>query len=179
MVITLIGYRGSGKSTLAAPLANCLSCDWVDADVEIERRAGKTIREIFAADGEPVFRQWEREVIAELLAEPDLVLAAGGGAILDAGTRARMRDAGMVVWLRASLETIQKRIESDPTTLARRPNLTASGGKAEVESLLAKREPLYRECAHYILDVDHGSPEALAQTIALWAADWRAKGPPA
>jgi shikimate kinase len=179
MVITLIGYRGSGKTTLAAPLAKLLQCDWADADVEIERRAGKTIREIFQDEGEPVFRRWEREVIAELLTRPDLVLAAGGGAILEAEIRNRMRDAGPVVWLRASLETLLKRIESDPTTGERRPKLTAAGGRAEVESLLGLREPLYRECAHFILDVEQAAPEALAQTVADWVAAWRAKGPPA
>jgi shikimate kinase len=177
MVITLIGYRGSGKTTLAAPLAKLLACDWVDADVEIERRAGKSIREIFEDDGEPAFRQWEREVIADLLLQPNLVLAAGGGAILDAETRRRMRNAGMVVWLRASLETLIQRIESDPTTTARRPQLTALGQRAEIESLLAKREPLYRECAHHMLDVERDSPEALAQMIADWAAAWQAEGP--
>ncbi len=179
MVITLIGYRGSGKSTLAAPLAMLLSCEWADADVEIERRAGKSIREIFQDDGEPIFRQWEREVIAELLTRSDLILAAGGGAVLDAGTREKMRNAGMVVWLRASLETLLKRIENDPTTTARRPNLTIAGGRTEVETLLAQREPLYLECAHYVLDVEQDSPQALAQNIADWAAAWRAEGPPA
>jgi shikimate kinase len=179
MVITLIGYRGSGKTTLAAPLANLLACDWIDADVEIERRAGKTIREIFEEDGEPAFRQWESEVIAEWLMQPNLVLAAGGGAILDPSTRAKMRNAGMVVWLRASLDTLIERIEGDPTTSARRPHLTALGLRAEIESLLAKREPLYRECAHYALDVERDSPEALAQKIADWAAAWQAEGPPA
>lgn len=177
MVITLIGYRGSGKTTLAATLAKLLACDWVDADVEIERRAGKSIREIFEVEGEPAFRQWERDVIAELLTQSELVLAAGGGAVLDPKTRERMRNAGMVVWLRASLDILLKRIETDPSTTNRRPNLTPLGGRAEIENLLAQREPLYRECAHFMLDVEHGSPEALAQTIADWAAAWRAEGP--
>lgn len=179
MVITLIGYRGSGKSTLAVPLAKRLAWDWIDADVEIERRAGKSIREIFERDGEPVFRQWERDVIAELLTRPPLVLAAGGGAILDAETRAKMRNAGMVVWLRASIDTLLHRIETDPHTSGRRPNLTATGGREEVENLLARREPLYGECAHFVLDVENGTPEELAETVVEWWADWPVKGPPA
>jgi shikimate kinase len=179
MVITLIGYRGSGKSTLAAPLATLLDCDWVDADVEIERRAGKSIREIFEADGEPAFRQWEREILAELLNQTDLIIAAGGGAILNAETRAKMRAAGLVVWLRASLETLTKRIHSDPTTTDRRPNLTSTGGPAEIDAVLAFREPLYLECAHRVLDVDAEPPEALARTIAQWAAQWQSEGPAA
>lgn len=177
MVITLIGYRGSGKSTLAAPLASHLNWEWIDADVEIERRAGKTITTIFAEDGEPAFRQLEREVLADLLSKNDLIVAAGGGAILDSGTRERMRKSGLVVWLRASLETLVQRIYADPTTEDRRPNLTATGGRAEVESVLREREPLYRDCSHHVLDVDSSSPEELARTIADWAASWQAGEP--
>ncbi len=170
MVITLIGYRGSGKSTLAVPLAEMLQCDWVDADIEIERQAGKTIREIFAEDGEPVFRDWERQILAKLLTRSNLIIAAGGGAILDETTRNLMKKAGWVVWLRASLETLSERILQDPTTSERRPNLTRSGGRAEIETLLAQREPLYRASAHRVLDVDQTPPEELARTIADWVA---------
>ncbi|MCA9067885.1 MAG: shikimate kinase [Planctomycetaceae bacterium] len=177
MVITLIGYRGSGKSTLAAPLAGRLGWEWIDADVEIERRAGKTIAAMFSEDGEPAFRQLEREVLADLLDENNLIIAAGGGAILDPSTRQRMRNAGLVVWLRASLETLVQRIFADPTTADRRPNLTATGGRAEVETVLKEREPLYCECAHQILDVDSSSPEELSRTIADWAASWQAEEP--
>ena len=81
MVITLIGYRGTGKSTLASPLAQRLGWDWIDADVELERRAGRSIQSIFATDGEPEFRRLERELLAELLLRDRLVIAAGGGAV--------------------------------------------------------------------------------------------------
>jgi shikimate kinase len=90
-----------------------------------------------------------------------------------------MRNAGLVVWLKASLETLAERIQADPTTRERRPNLTAAGGLAEIEKLLAVREPLYRECAHRILDVDAEPPEVLAQTIADWAKAFEAEGPSA
>ncbi len=176
MVITLIGYRGSGKSTLAAPLAKLLGWDWIDADVEIERAAGKSIRELFADDGEAVFRDWERRVLADLLSRDRSIIAAGGGAILNAETRARMRSAGLVVWLRASVGTLAERIFQDPTTTDRRPNLTAGGGRAEIETLLAEREPLYRECAHRVLDVDAKTPEELARTVADWAVSWEVEG---
>lgn len=179
MVITLIGYRGSGKTTLAAPLAERLEYAWVDADVEIERRAGKTIREIFAQEGEPAFRQWESDVLAELLDKDKLVIAAGGGAILNPGTCTRMRAAGLVVWLQASLETLSERILADPSTADRRPNLTAEGGRAEIARLLDEREPLYRNCAHRVLPVDHESPQDLARTIANWAVSWQSEEPTA
>ena len=154
MIITLIGYRGSGKSTVAAPLAERLGWSVVDTDAEIEGRAGRTIREIFADGGEPRFRELERNVIAEMLRGEQIVLSAGGGAVLDAETRREMRAAGPVVWLRASVETLQQRISGDATTAARRPDLTADGGRVEIESLLARREPLYRETATVVIDTD-------------------------
>ncbi len=93
MVITLIGYRGTGKSTVGPQLAARLGWDFLDADPEIEKRAGKTIRQIFADSGEAEFRRLEVELLAEKLASERLVLAPGGGAILNESTRQRMRAA--------------------------------------------------------------------------------------
>ena len=166
MVITLIGYRGTGKSKLAGPLAVRLGWDWIDADVELERRAGRSIQEIFATDGEPEFRRLERDLLAELLQRDRLVVAAGGGAILNEATRADMRRAGPVVWLQASAATIERRLATDPTTGQRRPNLTSTGGRTEIEWLLATREPLYRECATIVLDTENASTAELVDVIA-------------
>ncbi len=165
MVITLIGYRGTGKSTLAGPLAKRLGWDWLDADVELERRAGRSIQDIFATDGEPEFRRLEWELLAELLQRDRLVIAAGGGAIGNAETRAAMKRAGPVVWLQASADTIEHRLATDPTTGQRRPNLTSSGGRTEIERLLAIREPLYRECATIVLDTEQASTEQLVNIV--------------
>lgn len=165
MVITLIGYRGTGKSTLAAPLAQRLSWEWLDADVELERRAGRSIQDIFATDGEPEFRRLERELLAELLRRDRLVLAAGGGAIGNEATRTDLKAAGPVIWLQASADTIECRLATDPTTGQRRPNLTSSGGRAEIERLLALREPLYRECATMMLATDHASANELVEDV--------------
>ena len=85
MILTLIGYRAVGKTTLAKLLAERLGWDWIDADVEIERRAGKSIARIFAEEGEPAFRDLEAKVIADLCRRDRLVLAAGGGAHAAAG----------------------------------------------------------------------------------------------
>ena len=163
MVITLIGYRGTGKSTLAAPLAQRLSWEWLDADVELERRAGRSIQDIFATDGEPEFRRLERELLAELLRRDRLVLAAGGGAIGNEATRADLKAAGPVIWLQASADTIERRLATDPTTGQRRPNLTSSGGRSEIERLLTLREPLYRECATITLDTDTAETDQLVE----------------
>lgn len=135
-------------------LARRLKWDWADTDNEVERRAGRTIKEIFATDGEPVFRQLERESILELLQRDRVVLSTGGGAILNAETRRDLRQAGPVVWLKASVQTIATRILQDASTNSRRPNLTARGGIAEIREVLARREPLYQECATIVIDTE-------------------------
>lgn len=154
MTITLVGYRGTGKSSVAQRMADTLGLAAVDADAHIEQRAGKTIREIFADDGEPAFRALERTVAAELLRRTGLVIASGGGAVLNADTRRDMRAAGPVVWLRASPATIAARLDADPATRDRRPALTNHDPRDEIAALLAVREPLYREVATIIIDTD-------------------------
>lgn len=177
MVVTLIGYRGTGKTSVAGPLASRLGFESVDADAEIERRAGRTIREIFAAEGEAGFRARERDVMAEYLAQDRLVVAAGGGAVLDADTRARIRAAGPAVWLRATVETIERQVAADATTRDRRPNLT-TGGRPEIEELLALREPIYRQCATLTVDIDGRPIDALVEEILTGLAGMReANGP--
>src|SRR5205807_1224745 len=106
-----------------------------------------------AAEGEPGFRDRERRALAGLLTRSKLVLAAGGGAILNAQTRKEMKAAGPVVWLQASVAELAARIVSDPATAERRPNL-AGGGIDEIQRLLAEREPLYRECASLSIHTD-------------------------
>jgi shikimate kinase len=168
MVITLIGYRGSGKTTVARALAGRLGWNWVDADTVIEQAAGQSIREIFAAEGEPGFRRREREALAGLLAGDRQVLAAGGGAVLNADTRRQMQAAGPVVWLQASVPVLAARIAADPSTAARRPNL-AGGGTEEIARLLAEREPLYRECAAHTVETDGLSVAEIVEQIVASA----------
>lgn len=166
MILTLIGYRATGKTTLAQPLAKRLGWSWVDADVELERRAGRTIREIFDAGGEPEFRRLERSTLADLLGRDRLVLAAGGGAVLDPETRRDFKLAGPAVWLKASVDTIEQRLYGDATTLERRPNLTTAGGREEIERLLEQREPIYRDVADLIVQTDEPFPgDSNAPTI--------------
>lgn len=165
MVITLIGYRGTGKTTVAVPLAERLGWKAIDADVEIERRAGKSIRRIFEEEGEPEFRRWERDVMADLLQQDRLIIAAGGGAILNAETRRGARRAGLVVWLRASVDAIERRMSEDGTTADRRPALTSASGRREIESVLALREPLYRECASLTIETDDLAPDEIVDRI--------------
>lgn len=165
MTITLIGYRGSGKSTIAPRLASKLNFEWVDADIEIENYTGRSIREIFATDGETEFRRIEREVLILLLKRDRLVLAAGGGAILNEETRKNFREAGPVVWLQSSVETIARRILRDGVTAPHRPNLTATGGIDEIRAMMVQREPLYRDCATISVVAEGSSIEMVTQRI--------------
>ena len=165
MNLVLIGYRATGKTTLARQLAQRLGWDWVDADVEIELRAGKSIARIFTEQGEPAFRNLEAEVIADLCSRGRLVVAAGGGAPLREESRRAMRESGQVVWLTAQPETILARMTGDATTADRRPGLTNRPPLEEIVQLLSRREPVYRESAHLIVDTEGKSPEQLTEEI--------------
>jgi len=170
-LVTLIGYRATGKTTLAKLLAERLGWDWIDADVEIEHRAGKSIAKIFAEEGEPAFRDLEARVIADLCRSEHLVLAAGGGAPLRLESRQAMRQAGQVVWLKARPETIGARMSGDATTASRRPSLTDKNPWDEIVQLLQVREPIYRETAHFAIDTEGKSPTELTVEILTQLAD--------
>jgi shikimate kinase len=163
--IALIGYRGTGKTTLARLLAQRLGYDWADADVEVELRAGKSIAAIFADQGEAVFRDLETTVVAELCARPRTVVALGGGAVLSPENRTAIAGCAAVVWLQATPEALEARIGGDPTTATRRPNLTNTGGRQEIEQLLAARSPFYAACATLEVDTQDRAPEELVEAI--------------
>jgi len=152
--IVLVGLMGAGKSCIGRRLAAALSLDFVDADAEIELAAGCDIQDIFAHHGEAAFRDGERRVIARLLKRPVHVLATGGGAFMDPGTRAEIRRRAISVWLRADLELMLKRT-------ARRNNrpLLKQGNPREIlQRLMEERYPVYRE-ADIVVDSADGPPE--------------------
>jgi len=168
MNLYLIGYRGSGKTSVAAEVGKLLGWPWLDADVEVERRAGKTIKQIFDTSGEQSFRDQEAAVVSDLANLTSHVIALGGGAVLREESRQAIRGSGKVVWLQASPEVLFQRICGDASTAERRPNLTAAGGFAEVERLLAVRSPIYAACADLTVDAEHSAPAEIAPQIANW-----------
>jgi len=168
MNVVLIGYRCTGKTTLGRMLAEKLGWPLVDTDALIQERAGRSIREIVAAGGWPEFRRLEREVIAGAAAGDRQVISAGGGAILDEANRKALRASGRVVLLTASPETIWQRMKADPKTLAERPNLTDSGGIAEVRKVLADRQAAYLAARHYEAPTDRFSPDEAVARILAW-----------
>ncbi len=169
MHIYLMGYRGSGKTTVGRLLAARLQLPFVDTDQVIESAAGKTIREIFAEEGEPGFRNREQHALASVAAETaNSVVSLGGGAILREANQSIIQSSGRVVWLHGSPEALFARIESDLATAQRRPQLTNLSGCDEVVDILAKREPIYRKLAEKTVLTDLRSPDDLVAEIADW-----------
>ena len=140
--IVLVGMMGAGKSTIGRRLSARLRLPFVDADGEIEQaHAGMTIPEIFAAHGEPYFRDGEARVIARLLDGGPAVLATGGGAFMREETRGRIRDKAVSIWLKADADIIMRRVKRR----ADRPLLQTADPAATVGRLIEQREPVYQQ----------------------------------
>lgn len=148
--IILVGLPGAGKSAAGARLAGHLECPFVDFDVEIERRAGATVSEIFRLRGERSFRQMELDLTRELASGGGMVLAPGGGWITTPGALALLRPPGRMIYLRASPDVALSRMGSARDA---RPLLRAPDPLGELRRLLTQREPEYLR-ADYVLDVD-------------------------
>lgn len=163
--IVLVGLMGAGKSTVGRRLAARLGMNFVDADDEIEHAAGMRISEIFNRFGEDAFRDGERRVIARIIAGPPVVLATGGGAFVNAETRALILDKALAIWLDADIETLVARVGRRNT----RPLLTGKDPHEVLTGLAAIRNPLYAE-AH--LRVPSGSaPHEVTVKAILEALD--------
>jgi shikimate kinase len=139
--IVLVGLMGCGKSSVGRRLASRLGLGFVDADEEIERVAAKSIVEIFADHGEAYFRDGERRVIARLLSSGPQVLATGGGAFINPDTRAKIRERGVSIWLRAELPVLMRRVSKRDT----RPLLKSGDPEATMRDLMNNRYPIYAE----------------------------------
>lgn len=167
----LTGYRGTGKSTIARHLADRLALPAADLDVEIERAAGRAVREIFAAEGEAGFRRRESDALGRLVARPCHVIALGGGAILAEKNRRWIAGTGRCCWLRAAPETIARRLRNDPHSASLRPALTSLDAREEIGDLLRQRTPLYAEVAQFAVDTDDAPLEQIVERIARWWID--------
>jgi shikimate kinase len=159
--VLLIGMMGAGKSTTGRLLADRLGWPYLDSDDEIERRTGRTVPEIWKADGEPAFRAEESKVLAQACtSDGPVVVSVAGGAVLDPDNRARIREAGLVVWLRAEVSTLAVRVG----TGAGRPLLEA-GPAAALARLSETRAPIYADLARLTFDVDRMSPPQVVDRI--------------
>jgi shikimate kinase len=168
MSVVLTGYRGSGKTTVGRKLAERLRMKFIDCDDVVVGKAGRSIREIFAEQGEAGFRRLEAEVVGELALLEEHVIALGGGALIaEANRRALAAEGHSIVYLRCDAAELLRRIASDPATSDNRPNLTRLGGSLqEIEALIAQREPIYRAAKTHELDVTALTPEQAAAKLA-------------
>jgi shikimate kinase len=168
--IVLVGLMGAGKTTVGRRLAAMLRLPFVDADEEIEKAAGLSVPEIFDLHGEEEFRRGERRVIARLLQGAPHVLATGGGAFMNAETRALVKAHAISVWLRADLDVLMRRVEKRDS----RPLLRGGDPRATMERLMAERYPVYAQ-ADLTIDSNNG-PHASAVSLVVRALAERQRG---
>ena len=158
--LALIGFMGSGKSSVGRLVAEQLHFTFLDTDEVIETRAGKPITDIFAQDGEPAFRQWERRVVEELTRRKRTVIATGGGLPADETNLASLKTHALVICLWASPETIWERVQGHN----HRPLLNERDPPGKIRELLAAREPFYRQ-ADVLVNTGMRSVREVAQHV--------------
>ncbi len=146
--IFIVGPMGAGKTTIGKQLAKSLGWDFLDSDHEIVARTGVKIPIIFDVEGEAGFRKREKDIIEELTQQRHLVLATGGGVVLDEDNRRVLIGRGLVVYLHATAEQLFKRTSRDRN----RPLLQTENPMAKINELLAQRDPLYREVADVVME---------------------------
>ncbi|MDX9994032.1 MAG: shikimate kinase [Rhodocyclaceae bacterium] len=151
MAVYLVGMMGAGKTTVGKKLAKALSREFIDLDHEIEHSTGVTIPTIFEIEGEAGFRRRESQVLMRLR-DGGLVVATGGGVVLNPANRAWMAARGLVVYLHASAELLYARTKNDKG----RPLLQVSDPLARIRSLVERRDPLYREIADIVVESGAG-----------------------
>ncbi|MEH6461187.1 MULTISPECIES: shikimate kinase [Chitinimonas] len=157
----LVGLMGAGKTTIGRSLARLSNKTFYDADHEIEARTGVRVPIIFEIEGEAGFRAREVETIRALTALSDIVLATGGGAVLNPANRDCLRKHGFVIYLRASVEELYQRTRQDKN----RPLLQTANPRAKLEQLYTERDPIYRELADLVVDTGRQGVQQLAQSI--------------
>jgi shikimate kinase len=164
--IVIVGLMGAGKSCIGRRLAARIGRPFVDADAEVEAAAGCTIAEIFERLGEPAFREGERRVMTRLLDGPPSVLAAGGGAFVDADTRRLIAARSISVWLRADLEVLVKRTSGR----SHRPLLNGGDPRTVLRDLMDRRYPIYAEADIVVDTVDQPPDTMVDEVLAALAA---------
>ena len=163
--IYLTGYRCTGKTSAGRRLAELTGRTFVDADERFVTRSGLDVSEYVLLNGWKSFRRLETEILREMAEKSGMVVATGGGAVLDPENVRLMKKTGRVVWLRTSPETICRRMSADPATAVMRPGLTSLPLADEVRETLASREPLYRAARDAAIDTEELSVDEVCGRI--------------
>ena len=168
--IALIGFRATGKSLIGRLLAEALGMELVDMDEELVARLGQDINTWVGKHGWESFREAESELLTALSRRKNLVLATGGGIVLRADNRKMLKDGFLVVWLKASPETIHSRLVLDPKTSSNRPPLTGLSLEEEIRRVSEERFPLYMETADLdLVTEERPLPDLVSVVQAVWA----------
>ena len=162
--IYLIGYRASGKTSVGIALAKNLNLKFMDTDAEIVKQNGE-IADIVKNYGWDVFRKKEKEIIQSINPTDNLVIALGGGAIIEPDNIKTVKNNGTVIFLKASPDVIKKRLLNDDNTKINRPSLSTAGTFEEVDKILAIREPVYKEASDFIIDTDNKTIPQICRNI--------------
>jgi shikimate kinase len=165
MNIILIGYRGSGKSAVGNRVAARLQMRFVDTDDLIEERQGAPITDIVKSRGWDHFRKLEKGMIEEVSRENNLVIAPGGGAVLDTDNVNALKRNGLIIWLKADQQTLLKRIQKDQSSSTRRPTLTGKGTLEEIEETISEREASYDKASEIRIDTSMLAVDAVVESI--------------
>ncbi len=165
MNIVLIGYRGAGKTVVGKQLAFHLGMKFVDVDHLIEERYQKRIVDIVESQGWDHFRNIEKRLIQEISRQDHLVIAPGGGAVLDVNNIIALRKKGFIIWLKAEPETLLKRVDEDQISMNQRPPLTDKGSLEEIKGVLAERNPFYQWASEAQLDTTNLSVEMVVERV--------------
>jgi shikimate kinase len=159
--LVLVGMMGAGKTTVGRRLAARLGRHFVDSDEEVEKAAGMTIEDIFAAHGEADFRAGEVRVIARLLKDADLVLGTGGGAFVNTETRALVKSAAVSVWIKADFDLLFQRVQRR----SNRPLLKTANPRQTLQDLIDKRYPIYAEADVTVVSKDVPQDQVATEVI--------------
>jgi shikimate kinase len=165
MNIVLIGYRCSGKSSSGRIIAKKTGRTFIDTDKMIEEKAGSSIEEIVRMNGWEYFRGLEKEVIKEVSGKDNLVIATGGGVVIDEDNVTNLKKNGFTVWLKADINTLKERVEREELSGNIRPSLTGLDILDEVETVLASRNPLYKKAGDLVVETDKFSIKEVANLI--------------
>lgn len=161
--VFFVGLMGAGKTTVGRAVARRLQRSFIDSDHEIEARTGARIPVIWEVEGEDGFRQREADVIDELSRRENIVLATGGGAILRAENREHLKSRGLVIYLRATPHELWQRTRRDKN----RPLLQTDDPRGKLEALYKARDPLYQECAHFIVETGRPTVNNLVNMVLM------------